>query len=357
VVSSGRYSVSRGRDSTEGQPSEPRLLIAAGVDVGRPIRTGVINNPLSFRNKRRHILPAILDVLRAHPWVMHHEVSRPEDVRAATGSLLDGGCELIVVNGGDGTMQAVLTRLFGSGTGALPLLAALPGGTTNMVAADVGSMVSPIPALWRLLGSARDGCLRGSVVERPVMRAEIAPGTAVFSMFFGSGAIYHGIRFCRQYVATLGLRGEVGPGVALAVFLAKIVLGHGGRMFPPLHLSGRVDGRQLQSGDYIGVLVSTVSRQFLGLRPFWGRESAPLKYSAMRYSPQHLWRAAPAVMRGKPNRFVRPEYGYVSHNAQEIELQLDCGFTLDGELFTAAAGTPVVLRSGYTASFLRQQDA
>ena len=318
----------------------------------------MINNPLSFRNRQRHILPQVLDVLRAHPWVAHHEVNRPEDIAEATHELLDSGCELIVVNGGDGTVQAVLTGLFGSSPlETLPLLAVLPAGTTNMVAADIGAMMQPIPALQRLLDTARDGHLRGTAVERPIMRAEIAPNTAVFSLFFGTGAIYHGIRFCRHYVATLGLRGEVGPGVALAVFLAKIALGQGGSMFPPLHLSGRVDGKPLQAGAYRGVLVSTVSRQFLGLRPFWGREPAPLKYTAMRYAPQHLWRAAPAVMRGKPNRFVRPEFGYTSHNANELELHLDCGFTLDGELFTPRAGTPVRLHSGYTATFLHQQDA
>jgi hypothetical protein len=37
-----------------------------------------------------------------------------------------------------------------------------------------------------------------------------------------------------------------------------------------------------------------------------------------------------------------------------VELHLDCGFTLDGELFVPTPGTPVILRSGYTAAFLRQ---
>ena len=338
---------------------EPRLLLAPPLDLGRPIRTGVINNPLSFRNKRRHMLPAIMDVLRAHPWVPHHEVDRPEDIIAATRALVDSGSELIVVNGGDGTVQAVLTGLFGDGPpDTLPLLAVLPGGTTNMVAADVGAMMRPVPALQRVLDAARNGRLGGTAVQRPVMRAEIAPDAPpVYSMFFGTGAIYHGIRFCRHYVATLGLRGEVGPGVALAVFLGKIALGQGASMFPPLHLSGRLDDQALRAGAYRGVLVSTVSRQFLGLRPFWGRESGPLKYTALSYAPRHVLRAAPAVMRGRPNRYVRPEYGYTSHNAHMLELHLDCGFTLDGELFTPRPGAPVTLRSGATASFLRQSDA
>jgi hypothetical protein len=238
------------------------------------------------------------------------------------------------------------------------LLAVLPSGTTNMVAADIGATMRPLPALQHLLSAARDGRLLGTVVQRPVMRAEIAPDTApIFAMFFGTGAIYHGIKFCRHYIATLGLRGELGPGIALAVVLGKIAFGPRGSMFPPLHLSGRLDGQPLQADRYIGVLVSTVSRQFLGLRPFWGQEPAPLKYSAMSYAPRHLWRAAPAIMRGKPNRFVRPEYGYTSHNARELELNIDCGFTLDGELFTPTPGAPVTLRSGYSAYFLRHHDA
>ena len=329
------------------------------MDLGRPIRTGVITNPLSFRNRRRSTLRSVLDVLDSHPCVRHHEVTRPEDIAAATRALVDAGSELLVVNGGDGTVQAVLTELFGGGPlEGLPLLAVLPGGTTNMVAADIGTMTPTVPTLARLLAAARNGRLAGTAVSRPVMRAEPAPDAPpVFALFFGSGAIYHGITLCRRYIATLGLRGELGPGLALAAFLAKVVLGQGGILFPPLNLSGRLDGKPLVAGSYRGVLVSTVSRQFLGLRPFWGREPAPLKYSAMSYSTQHLWRAAPAIMRGKPNRYVRPEYGYTSQNAHEVELHFDCGFTLDGELYPSPSGAPVILRSGYSASFFRPHDA
>ena len=301
----------------------------------------------------------MLEVLRSHAKIRHHEVDRPEDIGAATRELLDAGSELIVVNGGDGTVQAVLTELFGGRPlHRLPLLAVLPGGTTNMVAADIGAMEPAVPALQRLLASTRDGRLLGSVVSRPVMRAEPSlDALPIFTLFFGTGAIYHGITLCRRYIATVGLRGELGPGVALAAFLAKLAIGQGGSVFPPMNMSGRLDGVPFGNSTYRGVLVSTVSRQFLGLRPFWGREPGPLKFSSLSAAPQHLFRAAPAIMRGKPNRYVRPEYGYVSQNAYEVELYIDCGFTLDGELYPAPPqGEPVVLRSGYSASFFRQQD-
>lgn len=358
LASALRYLVDDRPSGVDSDRPEPPLLLAPPVHIDRPIRAGVINNPLSFKNRRGNTLQDALDVMAAHTRIPHHEVDRPEDIGAAARTLLDAGSELLIVNGGDGTVQAVLTELFGGRRrDAHPLIAVLPSGTTNMVAADIGAMTHPVPALRRLLGAADAGRLLGTVIRRPVMRAQIAPNVApIFSMFFGSGAIYHGITFCRQHIATLGLRGELGPGLALAVFLGKLALGQGERLFPPLHLSGQLDGVALETGAYRGVLVSTVSRQFLGLRPFWGSEAAPLKYSALRYSLQHMLRAVPAVMRGRPNRYVRPEYGYTSHNAHEVELHLDCGFTLDGELFVPSPGAPIILRSGYTAAFLRQSE-
>ena len=92
-------------------------------------------------------------------------------------------------------------------------------------------------------------------IARAFVRAEITPHAApIFAMFFGTGAIYHGIKFCRHYVATLGLRGELGPGVALAAVLAKIAFAPRGSMFPPLHLSGQLDGQPLatvESGEFV----------------------------------------------------------------------------------------------------------
>ena len=38
-------------------------------------------------------------------------------------------------------------------------------------------------------------------------------------MFFGAGAIYSGILYCRQKLHTKGIRGEVGPSIAMVWFL------------------------------------------------------------------------------------------------------------------------------------------
>jgi hypothetical protein len=97
-----------------------------------------------------------------------------------------------------------------------------------------------------------------------------------------------------------------------------------------------------------------MDRQFLGLRPYWGQEPAPIHYSALSYSARSLSRAAISVMRGKPNRFVRPELGYRSCNASRIELHIDSGFTLDGELYAPEGDTSLRITAGDTALFLRR---
>jgi hypothetical protein len=50
---------------------------------------------------------------------------------------------------------------------------------------------------------------------------------------------------------------------------------------------------------------------------------------------------------------VSAENGYESCTARDIELCIDSGFTLDGELFEPNPDLPVILNGDSTASFLR----
>jgi hypothetical protein len=176
-------------------------------------------------------------------------------------------------------------------------------------------------------------------------------------MFFGAGAVYHGIRFAKDQVESRGLRGQLGAAVALAVFVGRIASGGGGTMFPPVHARAVVDGGEAHSDELLGILASTMDRQFLGIHPYWGREPGPIHYSALSYHAKSLLRAAIPVMRGRPNQFVRPELGYKSCNASRIELQIDSGYTLDGELFPFDANTPLRLTAEDSVPFLRRAPA
>jgi hypothetical protein len=52
-----------------------------------------------------------------------------------------------------------------------------------------------------------------------------------YAMMFGAGAVYHGIVFARGQLASHGVRGQLGAGIALANFVTRVLTGRAGTMF------------------------------------------------------------------------------------------------------------------------------
>jgi diacylglycerol kinase (ATP) len=337
------------------EPVLARPLVRPGTDLGRAIRLAVIHNPKSGGNRRRGRLLEIREQI-AGARIPHREGDTLEGLVAGTQSLLRDGAEVIAVNGGDGTVQAVLTGLLrADAEGPLPLVAVLPGGTTNTTARNVGYGVGTSAALAELAFRALGGRLEGVAQKSAVVRVERGNDPdPLFAMFFGAGGVYHGIRLAKEQVESRGMRGQLGAGLALAVFLTKIGTGEGGTLFPPLLARIAIDGGPAQEDRLLGLLVSTMERQFLGLKPYWGTGPGSLMVTALGYSPRHVLRSAVSVMRGRPNRFATPENGYRSCNADRMELELDSGFTLDGELFAAGPGGRIAVSGERSIFFLRR---
>jgi diacylglycerol kinase (ATP) len=330
--------------------------ITGAVPRRHPLRCGLINNPESGQNSRRGLLDRVRTLLTAHPAVASFEAHTIDGMHAAVAELVRSETEVIVVNGGDGTVQAVLTALLGGPAPAtLPLLAVLPGGSANTTARNVGYSRRPFRALQRLLEEAAQGRLAGAVEKRPVVRVD-ADGETRFAMLFGAGAVYHGIDFFRREVESRGLHGQLGAGIAVGTFLGHVASGRGGRLFPPLRAEIRIDGEAVDGGPYFGILTSTMDRQVLGMSPYWGVGPGSLRFSALSYAPRGLPRAIVPALRGRPSVHLRPDLGYRSANAEQIELTFDSGYTLDGELFALDGATMhVTLSARQHAYFLRER--
>ena len=138
------------------------------------------------------------------------------------------------------------------------------------------------------------------------------------------------------------MRGEVGPGMTIALFLLSIAKGSGGYV-EPVPISVGLNGNPPEKRALLGVLVSTLERLFMGIRPYWGTKAGPLHYTAIRARPRHLLRALPSMLRGRRGRY-----------GTEVHLTFDSGYTLDGELFTSDSDLgPLVVRDGGQVLFLR----
>ena len=319
---------------------------------GTPPRIGVLVNPLSGGNLNG--LEETRKVIADTPRVISSDVVTPEDITAALGEFARQNVNLVAVNGGDGTVQAVLTALFHLRSfETLPLLTVLQSGTTSMIAGDVGMRGSRAANLRRLFAWGANRNPESLVVQRPVLQVQI-PGEGIrYGMFFGAAGVYEAILYCRSKMHTKGLKGEVGPGLTLFRYLWAMV-SKKSDLQTAVPVTVALDDNPPQHFESTVLLISTLERLLLGFRPFWGRETEPVRYTAVRAHPRHLLRALPSIVRGRRGPCLTEQNGYFSRNARQIRLNLGSGFTLDGQMYhPETSEEAVILTDGGTASFLR----
>ncbi|MGD9300616.1 MAG: acylglycerol kinase family protein [Desulfobacterales bacterium] len=327
-------------------------MSADTLKPGSKPRIGVLINPYSGGNKNG--LSAIRQTIARNRRASQCDVRKPPDVLAALTGFARQGVDLVVVNGGDGTVQAALTALFHSRPFEnIPLLAVLQSGTTSMTARDVGFSGSPVNALEKIFKWADTGMGNPLILQRPVLKVQ-APGQDTrYGMFFGTAGIYQGIQYFHRNVNTRGLKGELGPGLTITRFLWAASFRRSD-FISAVPITVALDDKPPQQLDCMVLLISTLERLFLGLYPYWGDERAALHYTALGNRPRHLLQTLPFILRGRKSRHTSPKNGYFSHNASQIRLNLDSGFTLDGQLYTPEnSHEPTVVQSDATASFLR----
>ncbi len=328
--------------------------VRPNMEVGRPIRAAVLSNPNGGFNRRRDHIDEVRREMAKFD-AEHVEVSEPEDIHRAVRRLDAAGVELLIVNGGDGTLQMVLTALFAeTRSDRPPLLALVPGGTSNTINGNAGWSKDPITGIRDALAGARQGRIEGHILQKPVLQVESSlwdrPKCA---MQFSAGAIYNAIRFAKRQVENRGGYGPAGPVLTMIWFIVTILSGTSRDIFPPLHLRGSIDGKAVKSDPLLAILVSTLDHLFLGIRPFWGRGPGRIQYSALAYRPRRFILSLSSILRGRQGRFNTERNGYTSIHAYLIDLEIDGGFMLDGELFHTPDKVQIRLSAATSANFLR----
>lgn len=112
----------------------------------------VIRNPVSRRSLDEKRLQAALDVARTSGWDVSVAVTEraghaTELARDAVGR----GVDVIVVNGGDGTINEAINGIAGTQTA----LATLRGGTANVWAGEIGMDRDPVKAMRQIVSGER----------------------------------------------------------------------------------------------------------------------------------------------------------------------------------------------------------
>lgn len=330
--------------------ANPLRPLPGDTAAGGEIAVAMITNPLSGGNRKG--IGRVREFLARNPGILHREAVTPPEVNAALADFSARNVDLLVVNGGDGTVQAVLTSLYGRSTSTSPpLLALLRAGTASMLANDVGMRGEPLAALARIVAWSLDrGRDENQIHGRPVLKVNREGEEPLCGMFFGAGAIPFGIDLCHGSMNPNKVRGELMPGLIMARLVLSVLTGRDGTI-PPTDMEIGPDDYPARRNTYLLAMVSTLERLFLGLHPFWGKESGPLHFTALKADPPYLLRNLPFLLRGLPTASSTPENGFFSHNVGRITLDFRGSFTLDGELFEALA--PLTIEPAGPARFLR----
>ncbi len=322
------------------------------LESGPKHRIGILTNPLSGTNRKG--MEALSQTISKYPQAFHKNVQTPRDISDALSDFARHKVDLIVISGGDGTVQAVLTVLFNNEPFITqPQLLVLEAGTTNMIAGDVGVLGNQNKALRRLLQWAQSGSGRVTKIQRPVLRLQVPGHEVKYGMFFGAAAISQGIQYYHKNLHNKGLRGFPGICLTLARYLWATIGKHR-QSTTTTGIEYGLNRQALQKENFLLLFVSTLERLFFGLRPFWGPGKGPLRFTAVRSSAKYLLRVLPSLARGRRAARGTPENGYYSDNVEEVKLFLDSPVALDGEIYTPETKhEPTLLQCGGTVTFLR----
>lgn len=280
--------------------------------------------------------------------------------------------DLLIVEGGDGTLQRVMTELLAkTPASALPKVAVLPGGSTNMSAADINEHRSFRQCAARL-HSILEGAPQPLAQRRPLVSVQPSqrqegasdlPANSPpnrtnpsasgrgrrYGWFFGIGAVCSGIG--RWSEKRPGNRLQSSMNTAWALF----------REFqgPRRHQQVLVDGRQR---PVFAMMATTLNRLLFGSRPFWqsptprqaanphqagppaqgaegkpagpgsaGRSGDAMHSTWVFAEAQGLLRRGFKLLRGDPALGDLP--GYQSGDIDGLQMAFDGPYALDGELF------------------------
>jgi diacylglycerol kinase (ATP) len=292
------------------------------------MRIGVLSNLRAGRVPTA--AERVRGVLAAHPEILHLETRPSDPVGDALEIFEHEAVELLVLNGGDGTLARSLTEILGSRSPDWrPLVAPLRGGRTNTSALSLGIQRDPARGLAAVIEAARGGRLGERTHERPVLRIDCGGLEVHYGMFFGAGILYNAIRLTQRSFPDGRAQGYLAATTTTTALVARAAFGKTGGVIAPEKIQVALDGAPVNPQEFLLAMATTLDRLFMRINPFWGTGPEPIRFSTVA-AQFGGWRKL-SVLRGLPPGGP-PNEGYIGRNVQSAALRLDCGFTVDGEL-------------------------
>lgn len=266
----------------------------------------------------------------AGPHLDHALTHHVDALPAALERLLEAAPDVLAIDGGDGTLQSLLTHCLRHDLlQQLPPLAVLPGGTTNACALDLSATGRFGRARRAFLALQTLPLEAWPLHERPTLLID-ARDARYCGLFFGAGDVVRGVELWRATLRETAWAGTIG--VANAV--ARTAIGIARRQPPfdaPTSVSLSLDGAAPSTLQLSALMVTSLERLMLRMRPMWGDGSGPLACTWLDARPPRLLRTLPLALWGAGAR-LGPDDGYGSTRGARVDVVLDEPWLLDGEV-------------------------
>ena len=337
----------------------PALIVAATGPEAAPAAADAVPatpcllvNPRSFRAAR-----GLADRAIALARSRGAEIVRVEeaaDVAAAVARIVARRQRHVAVLAGDGTVREVVEQLARQPEGRfVPDLLVLPGGRTNLTAADLVPRADPLGTLGRALDGVANGRWDAAVEARVPLRIAQDPAPPRFGFFFGGAAVDSVVRIAQdhRYGGSGPLRtGHLSSPWVLTKLGARALVGRAGIPTPRLEIEAAGLGRL--AGEMRLLLATTLLHRTGPFDPYATRGEGTLRLTAVTRAALGFWPALPRLLTGRYSAAMTAENGYLSGRCAHLRIVGLAGYVLDGERFDTDPARPVVVAPGPRLRFV-----
>jgi hypothetical protein len=328
----------------------PGLQPSAAL-AGAPLPPCLIVNPLSF-NASRGLATQASELAAAHGAEVV-SIDSPAALTAAIDTVLARRQQHLIVLAGDGTVRAIVDQLACLPEGTwVPDLLVLPGGRTNLTAADLMPGAGALPMLKLGLQRASAQGWEATLTRRATLRIDQSPAPSRYGFWMGAALIDSVIRRTHAYRTGGDGALQVGPlstPLSLLNLALRALVGRSGLHCPTLQLDAGRTGR-LQGA--VSLLLATTLQHRVGLfDPYVSRGDGSLRVTAVARRATRFWRSLPRLLTGRFSVAMNVDNGYLSGSAERVEITGLAGYSLDGEAFDTDPARPVLLTRGPSLRF------
>jgi len=268
----------------------------------------------------------------ARPDIPFVTVDDFDNLPALVGALGRDGVNTFVIEGGDGTLKAVLTAAECTPEFASPpAIAMLPGGSTNL-ACKVMGLRRPDAAGVAALMERLDAGHTGECVSQPALTIETDGGGREAGFLLSTGSAARAMLYAKREVLGRGARGSLAVVMTALRLLAAPQKTFDQDGAPVLGASRLVldAGGAHYDGEHAFALMTTLPHLNLGLKPFWGAGEGAVAVTHARWPVDGLRRAALRIAFGQAGPMCE-KHGLTSLRAHALTFRHCDRVVLDGE--------------------------